>query len=35
VRAHSGNGASDSIGIGHRVVDRVSQFTEQVFQVIV
>jgi hypothetical protein len=33
--AHPGNRTGDAIGLGHRVIDRVSQFTEQVFQVIV
>ena len=33
--AHPGDRTGDAIGVGHRVIDRVSQFTEQVFQVII
>jgi hypothetical protein len=35
VCANTGDGASDAVGIGNRIVDRVTQFTEQVLQVIV
>src|SRR5262249_5762965 len=35
VRAHSGDCSSDAIRFGHSVIDRVSQFAKQVFQVIV
>src|SRR5258708_30816791 len=35
VRAHSGNCTRDPVGIGHRVIDGVSQFTEQILQEIV
>jgi hypothetical protein len=35
VRTYPGDGASDAIGLRYGVVDGVSQFTQQVFQVIV
>src|SRR5437870_12260408 len=35
VSTHAGNRTRNAIGIGHRVIDGVSQFTEQVLQVII
>src|SRR2546423_174760 len=35
VSTYAGNRTRNAIGIGHRVIDGVSQFTEQVFQVII
>jgi hypothetical protein len=35
VRAYSRNRAGNAIGVGHRIVNGVSQLPEQVFQVIV
>ena len=35
VRAYTGDGAGDAVGLRNCIVDRMAQFTQQVFQVII